>query len=177
MTRPNNFFKLSEFKLKEIFEGVENVWEVIPKIKEYTSGKLIQGENCKIANSSHIREGVILGDNVIIGHCVELKNCIVMNNSAVAHLNYLGDSIVGNGVNISGGAILANYRLDRNKVSVKINNELIDTGLKKFGAIIGDRSIIGVNAVLNPGTALGKNCIVYPLTSVRGFYKANSTIK
>lgn len=173
----NNFFNLEDFKLRAIFNGVENAWDVLPKIKEFTNGKLIQGKNCKIAKSALLREGVILGDNVIVGHCVELKNCIVLNNSTIAHLNYVGDSIIGSNVNIGGGAILANFRLDEKPVHVRLTDKKIPTNLPKFGAVIGDGTRIGVNAVLNPGTILGKNCKVYPLTSVVGYHNTNSTIK
>jgi NDP-sugar pyrophosphorylase family protein len=140
-------------------------------------GRAIIGENCSIESASLIRENCIIGDNVRIGHGVELKNTLVMNNSSIAHLNYIGDSIVGNNVNISGGAIIANFRFDGREIFVSIDDQKISTGLIKFGAIIGDGSIVGVNAVLNPGTVLGKNCIVYPLTSVRGFHKSNEIIK
>lgn len=137
----------------------------------------IIGENCTISNAVLVRGNCIIGDNVHIGHGIELKHSIVLNNTAIAHLNYVGDSIVGRNVNISGGAIVANLRLDKKNVSVKVDDQLINTGLAKFGAIIGDDSSIGVNSVLNPGTILSKNCVVFPLTPVRGFHKANEIIK
>ena len=137
----------------------------------------IIGENCMISNAVLIRGNCVIGDNVHIGHGIELKHSIVLNNAAIAHLNYVGDSIVGRNVNISGGAIIANLRLDKSEVCVNIAGQKINTGLAKFGAIIGDGSNIGVNSVLNPGTVLGKNCVVFPLTSVRGFHDANEIIK
>lgn len=175
--KPSEFFNLDAFQWKNIFEGVEIVWEIIPKIEKFTKGKLIKGKNCKIAKSAFIRGGVILGDNVIVGHAVELKNCIIMNNTNIAHLNYIGDSIVGEYVNIGGGAMLANFRLDAKPVHIKHKENKISTNLEKFGAVIGDNTKIGVNAVLNPGTILGKNCQVYPLTSVIGYHPDDSTIK
>lgn len=175
--KPANYFDLTEFKWKKIFNGIKFVWEVIPRIKEFSQGKLIKGKKCQIAESALIREGVILGDNITVGHCVELKNCIIMNNTAVAHLNYVGDSVIGNNVNVSGGTILANFRLDQKPVEIKYRDERIKTNLAKFGAIVGDGTHIGVNAVLNPGTTLGKNCRVYPLTSVVGYHQRKSVLK
>ena len=137
----------------------------------------IIGENCTIGSAVLIRGNCIIGDNVQLGHGIELKHSLILNNSAIAHLNYVGDSVVGNDVNISGGAIVANLRLDKSEISVNIAGEKIKTGLEKFGAVIGDGSTVGVNAVLNPGTVLGKNCVIYPLTSVRGFHNANEIIK
>lgn len=139
-------------------------------------GPAIIGKNCFLGHASLFRNGCIIGDNVTIGHAVEVKHSLFLNGSAAAHLNYVGDSIIGTNANISGGAMLANFRLDKKSVSVKIGTSHIDTGLTKFGAIVGDGSTIGVNAVLNPGTILGKNCIVYPLTSVKGVYEESSTI-
>ena len=197
---PGDFFNLAGFEHTKIFEGVEAVWEVLPKLAPYISaqtggekviigdgtvveegafikGPAIIGKNCFIAHGAYIRENVILGDNVHIGHSVEVKNSIVLGNTAIAHLNYVGDSIVGNNVNIGGGAKTANFRLDGETISVKRGEERIETGLLKLGAIIGDNAKIGVNTVLNPGTVLGKGCMVYPLVSVFGVYEDGQIIK
>ena len=204
---PNVFFNFSSFPFANIFEDVNDTWEVLLKIHEYikwqseknkdkyskekiyigkgtkiTKGVLIKGpaiigDNCFIEHGALIRENVILGNDVHIGHGAEIKNSIILNNTAIAHLNYVGDSIIGANVNISGGAIIANYRLDKHSVIVKSNNKKIDTKLNKFGAIVGDGSVVGVNSVLNPGTILGKNTIVYPLTSVTGVHKNEEIIK
>lgn len=193
------FFDISAFSHASIFTDVTYVWEVLPKIEAYVKGLLggqkiktgdgtvveegayvkgpaIIGKNCSISHGAYIRENVIIGDNVHIGHGVEVKNSIVMSNTAVAHLNYIGDSIVGSNVNIGGGAKTANFRLDGQTIRIKIEGKSIDTGLAKLGAIIGDGSKIGVNAVLNPGTVLGKNCHVYPLTSVTGVHSDGERI-
>ena len=175
--KPSDYFDLSEFPFKDIFDGTENIWEVLPKIHAYTSGKMIMGESCHVSDSAHIREGVILGNNVTIGHAVELKNCIILNGAAVAHLSYIGDGIVGNQVNIAGGAMLANFRLDKQHVRVKAESGSIDTGLEKFSAVIGDDASVGANSVINPGTILGKRCLVYPLTSVTGVYNDGTTVR
>jgi UDP-N-acetylglucosamine diphosphorylase / glucose-1-phosphate thymidylyltransferase / UDP-N-acetylgalactosamine diphosphorylase / glucosamine-1-phosphate N-acetyltransferase / galactosamine-1-phosphate N-acetyltransferase len=140
-------------------------------------GPAIIGKNCILGHASLYREGVIIGDNTHIGHAVEVKHSIILNNAAAAHLNYIGDSIIGNNVNISGGTILANFRLDKKPILIKTKEKIYNTELRKFGAIIGDNSNVGVNSVLNPGTILGKNCLVYPLQSARGYYENNEIIK
>jgi len=175
--KPLSYFDLSTFPFADIFDGVENVWDVIPKIKEYTDGKIIQGKNCYIHPHTNIRENVILGDNVNIGFSVELKNCIIMNNTHIAHINYVGDAIVGKDCNISGGAMFANFRLDNKLVLVKAGEEKIDTGMLKFSAIVGDGTWVGVNSVLNPGTIIGKHSAVYPLVSVTGTHPEKSIIR
>lgn len=195
---PSMFFDLSNFNHKAIFE-VEDVWEVLSKIQEFIKnnssetvtlgkgtvveegtfikGPAIIGENCFIAHGAYIREGVIIGNNVKIGHSVEVKNSIILNNTSIAHFNYIGDSIIGNNVNFAGGAITANFRLDGAKVKIKNGDTEIETNLTKFGAVVGDGSKIGVNAVLNPGTILSKNSKVFPLTKVFGIHLNEETIK
>lgn len=141
-------------------------------------GPAVIGRNCVIDHTAFLREGCIIGDNAHIGHAVEVKHSIILNNSIIAHLNYIGDSIIGNKVNISGGAILANFRLDKQNISIKTQyGSKIGTGLQKFGAVIGDNAVIGVNSVINPGTILGKNTVVFPLRSVSGVHEKNAVIK
>lgn len=141
------------------------------------TGPAIIGSNCEIRHGAFLRDSCLIGNNVIIGHAVEFKNSIALNNCSIAHLNYIGDSIIGNNSNISGGTILANYRLDKRNVYIRSGEERIDTNLLKFGSVVGDNSNIGVNCVLNPGTIIGKNTIAFPLKSVKGVYKENSIIK
>ncbi|MCL5010530.1 MAG: hypothetical protein M1289_02915 [Patescibacteria group bacterium] len=142
------------------------------------SGPALIGKNCVIGHGALIRGGCILGDNVHIGHACEIKHSIFLDNAVSAHLNYVGDSVIGSFVNIAAGAVLANLRLDKKNIAVYPGKDKrIDTNLKKFGAIIGDGSNIGVNAVLNPGTILGKNTIVYPLSFVKGIHKDSEIIK
>lgn len=196
---PENFFDLSKISFSDIFENVENIWEVIPKIKSYSEklkgkkpiigkgtvlkenvvieGPCIIGENCVIGPNSYIREGVIIGNGVRIGHACEIKNSIILNNTHIAHLSYVGDSLVGSDVNIAAGAICANFRFDGKKVDVRYKDERYDTGLYKFGCVIGDGSQIGVNAILNPGSILGKNTVVWPLVRVIGSHKNNEVLK
>lgn len=205
-----NFFDLSNFEFRDIFDNTDSVWEVLLNIGKYLNslfqkriivanykdkknvfvgedsivhesaeiiGPAIIGKNCVIGHGSYLRENCLFGDGVHIGHGGEVKNSIFLNNAKAAHLNYIGDSIIGNNVNISGGAMIANYRLDKRSVGVRAGNQWVETGLQKFGAIIGDESIIGVNTVLNPGTVLGKKTIVYPLVSVTGAHEDGEIIK
>lgn len=195
---PNFFLDLSSFEHKDLFQ-VENVWEVLSRIGEFiknshgekvvigegttveegalVKGPAIIGKNCFIAHGAYVRENVILGDNVKIGHATEVKNSIILNNTNISHFNYVGDSLVGSNVNFAGGAITANFRLDGANIIIKHEGEIYETGLTKFGAIIGDNSRIGVNSVLNPGTILSKNSKIFPLTSVVGVHLNEETIK
>lgn len=140
-------------------------------------GPAIIGHNSNIGHAAFVRGGVLIGENVNIGHATEVKHSIIFSNSALAHLNYVGDSVVGGNVNISGGATLANFRFDKKEIVIKHEGKIISTHLQKFGSVIGDNSQIGVNAVLNPGTILAKNTLVYPLTFVRGCHINSQIIK
>ena len=149
---------------------------VIHKLAEI-QGPAIIGKNCVISHAALLRGLCLLGDSVHVGHASEIKDSILLNGAISAHLNYIGNSIIGNKVNISGGSILANFRLDKKPVFIKNGEDKIETNLTKLGAIIGDDSVIGVNAVLNPGTVLGKHSVVYPLTVVKGVHSPSSIIK
>lgn len=137
----------------------------------------IIGHNCTIGHAAYIRAGVFLGENVHVGHATEVKHSIILSKTALAHLNYIGDSIVGSGVNVSGGATLANWRFDKKEIFIKNGETVIPTNLEKLGAILGDDSFIGVNAVLNPGTILARGSLVYPLISVKGVHLTLKTFK
>ena len=137
----------------------------------------IIGKNCTISHGAFLRGGCIIGDNVHIGHAVEIKHSILLNNSAIAHFNYIPDSIIGLNVNISAGTIIADLRLDRQNIVIKTDSGNIDTGLQKFGAAIGDNSMIGAGSIINPGTLLGKGNVVYPLKSIKGVHEDNETLK
>ncbi len=140
-------------------------------------GPTIIGKNCTISHAALLRGTCLLGDGVHVGHASEIKDSVLLNNAISAHLNYIGNSIIGNNVNIAGGAALANFRFDRKPVVVRSKDKKIDTGLEKFGAVVGDNSWVGVNAVLNPGTLLGKESIVYPLQVVKGSHPNNTIIR
>jgi NDP-sugar pyrophosphorylase family protein len=135
------------------------------------------GENCEIRNGAYIRENVILGDGVVAGNSSEFKNCLVFNDAEIPHYNYVGDSILGHKAHLGAGVILSNVRLDRRPVTIAAPEGPLDTGLRKFGAVVGDRSEIGCNAVLSPGSLIGRGCIVYPGTQWRGILPDQSIAK
>jgi len=135
------------------------------------------GENCEIRNGCYIRENVIVGNGVVMGNSCEFKNSIIFDEAEIPHFNYVGDSIVGHKGHLAAGVILSNVRLDRAEIVVTHNGGLIPTGLRKFGAIIGDRAEIGCNSVLSPGSIIGRNCLMYPGTQWRGAAPENSVIK
>lgn len=131
-------------------------------------GPCIIGKNCIIRHGAFLRDGVICGDHCTIGHSTEIKHAILLNYAHATHFTYVGDSIVGNWVNLGAGVKCANLRLDGRVVEVSSGERKIKTGLKKFGAIIGDRAQIGCNCVLNPGTLMGRESLSYPLLNLGG---------
>jgi NDP-sugar pyrophosphorylase family protein len=135
------------------------------------------GDNCHIRSGCYIRENVIAGDGVVMGNSCEFKNCILFDEAQVPHFNYVGDSILGYKAHLGAGVILSNVKLDHREIHVSANDGHIATGLKKFGAIIGDRTEIGCNAVINPGSVLGRDCIVYPGANFHGVLPASSILK
>lgn len=139
-------------------------------------GPCIIGKNCRIHHGAYLREEVVLGDGCHIGHSAELKHSILLNHAAATHFVYVGDSILGNSVNLGAGVKCANLRLDRKEVSVSVNGKKWKTGLKKFGAVVGDRTQIGCNCVLNPGTLLGKESFSHPLMNLQGIIPSRSQI-
>ena len=165
----------------EIYElRVENIWIAkSAKIMEsaYINGPAIIGENTEIRHCAFIRGKVIIGNNCVVGNSTELKNVILFNNVQVPHYNYVGDSILGYKSHIGAGAITSNVKSDKKLVVIKSDKEKIETGLKKVGAMIGDFVEIGCGSVLNPGTIIGKNTNIYPLSSVRGVVSENSIYK
>ena len=167
---------------KESFEEIkENVWVSKNNVKIYPSahidGPAIIDENAEIRHCAFIRGSVIIGKNCVVGNSTELKNVILFNNIQVPHFNYVGDSILGYKSHLGAGAITSNVKSDRSLVTIKYGDTKIDTGLKKFGAIIGDYVEIGCNAVLNPGTIIGRNSSVYPTTMVRGIIEENTILR
>jgi NDP-sugar pyrophosphorylase family protein len=153
----------------------------------FIMGPAIIGRNCQIRHGAYIRGDVIVGNNCIVGHSSELKNCIMLDTAQCPHFAYVGDSILGRNVNLGAGTKLSNVPVvsvkdpttgKRPSVKVTIDNVEYDTGLQKFGAVIGDGCQIGCNVVTNPGCLIGKNTLVYPCTSLRkGYYPPNSIIK
>ena len=135
------------------------------------------GEGCEIRNGAYIRENVVVGNGVVLGNSSEFKNCLIFDEAQIPHFNYVGDSILGYKEHLGAGAILSNVRLDRLDVSVTTSEGSISTGLKKFGAIVGDRAEIGCNAVLSPGSIIGRDCIIYPGTAWKGVLPERSVGK
>ncbi|PCJ52294.1 MAG: LpxA family transferase [Planctomycetota bacterium] len=149
----------SQFKINDN-QAIHNTATI--EYNAQLKGPMIIGANCFVANGCLLRNGIILNENCSVGHCSEVKTSILFSNCRIAHFNFVGDSIVGNDVNIESGAVLANYRdeLDDKEIYVTYKNQKIATNVQKFGAIVGDQSKIGANAVLAPGTILDKNSIV-----------------
>lgn len=135
------------------------------------------GSNCEIRSGCYIRENVIVGNGVVLGNSCEFKNCVVFNNAQIPHFNYVGDSIVGYKAHLAAGVILSNIRLDRMEVSVKHDGKKIATGLRKFGAIVGDRAEIGCNSVISPGSIIGRGSLIYPLTHFGGLLAENTILQ
>ena len=132
------------------------------------NGPVIIDENAEIRHSAFIRGNAIIGQNTVVGNSTELKNCILFNNVQVPHFNYIGDSILGYKAHFGAGVITSNVRIDKSDILIKNDEKIIETKLKKMGAMIGDNVEIGCNSVLNPGTIIGRNTIIYPLKSIKG---------
>jgi UDP-N-acetylglucosamine diphosphorylase / glucose-1-phosphate thymidylyltransferase / UDP-N-acetylgalactosamine diphosphorylase / glucosamine-1-phosphate N-acetyltransferase / galactosamine-1-phosphate N-acetyltransferase len=132
------------------------------------------GPKTEIRPGAFIRGNVIVGEGCVLGNACEFKNCVLLDGVQVPHFSYVGDSILGNGAHLGAGVILSNLRLDQQAVTVRLPSGTFDTGLRKFGAILGDRAEVGCNAVLNPGTILGKRALVMPTTAFSGYLPAET---
>lgn len=141
------------------------------------NGPLIIDENTEVRPGAFIRGKVIIGKNCVVGNSTELKNVVLFNTVQVPHYNYVGDSILGTHSHMGAGSITSNVKADKTLVVVKNGEEKVATGLKKFGAMLGDYVEVGCNSVLNPGTVIGRNTNIYPLSSVRGMIPADSIFK
>ena len=133
------------------------------------TGPCIIGKNTEVRQSAFIRGKAIVGENCVVGNSTELKNVILFNNVQVPHYNYVGDSILGFKSHMGAGSITSNVKSDKTIVTINYQGEKLNTGLKKMGAILGNYVEVGCNSVLNPGTVIGSNTNVYPLSNVRGF--------
>ncbi|MCR4434176.1 MAG: glucose-1-phosphate thymidylyltransferase [Coprothermobacterota bacterium] len=210
----SQFFDLSDCPFKKIFEDLEFVWEVLPKIGPFLEqflepgiygqvmegafllgndiylgpeavvepGALIKGpayigRGSIVRHGAYVRGNVLVGENSVIGHATEIKNSIMLNQANAAHFNYVGDSVLGNRVNLGAGTRLANLKNIEGEVVVRLEGKEFPTGLRKFGAILGDDAKTGCNVVTNPGTILGRGAIIYPCLSVRGFIPEFAVVK
>lgn len=210
-----DFFDLSAFDHKVLFEKGEFVWEALVSLKEYMDeiviksmtpffqegiflenpekivigrGTIIErgaylkgpcwiGEDSFIGHGAYVREYVLTGKGCVIGHATEIKHSILLNGARAAHFNYVGDSILGNRVNLGAGAKCANLRLDHRTVPVRVQMKKIETGLKKFGAILGDRAQLGCNTVTNPGTFLLPDIVCAPCLNISGIVTSSIILK
>ena len=143
----------------------------------YIKGPAIIGKNAEIRHCAFIRGKAIVGEGCVVGNSTELKNVILFNKVQVPHYNYVGDSILGYKSHMGAGSITSNVKSDKKLVVIKNGTESIETGLKKVGAMIGDEVEVGCGCVLNPGTIIGRNSNIYPLSSVRKIVPTNSIYK
>lgn len=203
-------YNLEETIAKDIFEGAEYPWEVLPKIgafimelgstlpeeeyekqgenvwvaksakvapTAYIGGPAIIGKNAEVRHCAFIRGNAIVGEGAVVGNSTELKNVILFNKVQVPHYNYVGDSVLGYKAHMGAGSITSNVKSDKTLAAVSTPEGKIETGLKKFGAMIGDNVEVGCGSVLNPGTVIGKETSIYPLSMVRGYVEAGSIYK
>ena len=168
---------LSEDEYKKLGE---NIW--IHKSANLARSVLMTGPaiicaGADVRHSAFLRGNTIIGERAVVGNSCELKNVVLFNGVQVPHYNYVGDSILGHKSHMGAGSITSNVKSDKTLVSVKSSEGVIETGRKKFGAMLGDQVEVGCGSVLNPGTVIGKNSNIYPLSMVRGVVPANSIYK
>ena len=143
----------------------------------YIKGPAWIGPNCQIRHGAYIRENVIVGAGSVIGNSSEIKNSLLFNGCQVPHFNYVGDSILGTKAHLAAGVIVSNLKLSGDVITLRVGDQTISTGLRKFGALIGDGAEIGCNAVINPGAIIGRRALIYPGVSWRGILAANFIAK
>ena len=164
----------------EYEQRAEDVWvaksaTVYPTA--YINGPCIIGKEAEVRHCAFIRGKAIVGEGAVVGNSTELKNVILFNKVQVPHYNYVGDSILGYKAHMGAGSITSNIKSDKKLITIKAPDMPIDTGIKKIGAFLGDGVEVGCGSVLNPGTIVGRNSNIYPLSSVRGFVPAGSIYK
>ncbi|MCE0522716.1 MAG: UDP-N-acetylglucosamine diphosphorylase [Methylacidiphilales bacterium] len=157
----------------QVFIGRDTVIE--PDV--YIKGPAWIGPNCQIRHGAYIRENVIVGAGSIIGNSSEIKNSLLFNGCQMPHFNYVGDSILGAKVHLAAGVIVSNLKLNGDFITLRSGDAVVSTGLRKFGALIGDGAEVGCNTVINPGSVLGRRSLIYPGVSWRGILPANSIAK
>ncbi len=158
---------------EQVFIGEGTVVEDGVMIK----GPAIIGKNCKIRHNAYIRENVIIGDDCVVGNSTEIKNSLLFNHAVAPHYNYVGDSILGHQAHLGAGVKISNFKLFPGNIEVEVDGVPFDTGLRKFGALLGDGVEIGCNAVLNPGSIIGRGAVIYPNVFWRGILPANMIAK
>ncbi len=158
---------------KQVFIGEGTVVEDGAMIK----GPAIIGRNCEIRHNAYIREHVIIGDDCVVGNACEVKNSVFFNHAVAPHFNYIGDSILGFKAHLGAGVKVSNFKLVPGNIMLEIDGQTVDTGLRKFGALLGDHVEVGCNAVLNPGSIIGRRSVIYPNTNWRGILPADRMAK
>lgn len=177
----NFIMELGESLPEELYEKHgDNVWiaktaKVAPTA--YINGPAIIDEEAEIRHCAFIRGNAIVGKGAVVGNSTELKNVILFNKVQVPHYNYVGDSILGYKAHMGAGSITSNVKCDKTLATVKLDGAQVQTGLKKFGAMLGDEVEVGCGSILNPGTVIGRKSNVYPLSSVREYVEAGSIYK
>lgn len=166
-----NTLDLNEYKKIDNDIWIHKTANIFPS--SYIKGPCIIGKNSEVRHSAFIRGSALIGENCVIGNSCEIKNSIIFDNAEVPHFNYVGDSILGYKAHMGAGSITSNIRQDKTNVVIH-DKEDIKTNLRKLGAVLGDRVEIGCNTVLNPGTIVGKDTNIYPLTFVSGVIEENS---
>jgi UDP-N-acetylglucosamine diphosphorylase / glucose-1-phosphate thymidylyltransferase / UDP-N-acetylgalactosamine diphosphorylase / glucosamine-1-phosphate N-acetyltransferase / galactosamine-1-phosphate N-acetyltransferase len=140
-------------------------------------GPAIIGRNCQIRHNAYIREHVLIGDNCVVGNSCEIKNSVLLNGAQAPHFNYVGDSVLGHKAHLGAGVKISNYKLFGDSVAVEMDGAPYDTGLRKFGALLGDGCEIGCNAVLSPGSIIGRESVIYPNVTWRGILAEKMIVK
>lgn len=181
----NAIISIGKLLENEYYSPQENIWihnsATIAPSAEIAAPCIIE-RGAILRHGAYIRGNVYIGEDAIVGNSCEIKNSVLMHNACLPHFNYAGDSIIGCGAHLGAGAVISNLRLDRRNISVETDGKKIETGKRKFGAAIGDRAEIGCGAVICPGSIIGKESIIYPLSCVRGYvgerkiYKSDDSI-
>ena len=152
-------------------------WDTVVEPGAYIKGPAWIGPKCHIRHGAYIRENVVIGAGSVIGNSSEIKNSFLFNGCQAPHFNYVGDSILGAKAHLAAGVIVSNLKLNGEMITMRVGNEMLNTGLRKFGGLIGDGAEVGCNAVINPGSILGRRSLIYPGVSWRGVLPANSIAK
>ena len=180
----DELFNLNQTEHRALFYEIRETWSVLLRLGDYISSNLKTERKGEIHDQAALQGDVSIGEGsiiepeaLIIGHAVEIKNSLLFNRCKVPHFNYVGDSILGCQVHLGAGAILSNYRLIRGKVNVLLDGKKIKTAMEKFGALVGDRTEIGCNSVLQPGTIIGKDCVLYSNINFGGVLPASRLVK
>ena len=162
---------------REISDGVFVSLSAKIAPSAHICGPCIIGEGTEVRHCAYIRGSALIGSGAVIGNSTELKNCIISDGAALPHYNYVGDSVIGYRAHFGAGALTSNVKSDKTNIVIRAGNEVHLTGLRKFGAVVGNFCELGCGVVLNPGTVLGERVSVYPLVSVRGVVEADHIVK